>query len=510
LLADLTISLDQPLRPVVHLIGPIGSTPVDLPVPDQPSVDHTLLLAGMRAESTYTVKIELVDDSGATIGLLPDSTVTTGSLPPDMPTFRVASSNPELMQPGITLFDLIDIRSDLPGAPHDGSIPPPAGWIVMVDNEGQVVWFHSEDHTIGDVRMLPDGTILFEYNDTLAKRINLRGDLLEEWAGNIITGRFAVDAFGRTVADESATKVGVDAMHHEHNILPDGTHATLSTELRVLDGFTEPQCGEDPAEFDGTYHLIGDVVVVFDPASGDVLHEFNLFDYFDPRADPAAFNLCGLPFDFVFPNWLYRGVDNDARDWTHANAVTADEANNTLIVSVRHLDALLGIRWKDDANGKAGDLLWHSGPLGDMTLVNGMWHRHQHAPELEDDGTILLFDNGNARPGYGTAEKPLFSRAARFRIDPAASAVEQLWEYRSTIDGTPVFASFVGDADHLPNDDVLITFGGINGAIEGLSAQIVEVIPTLPEGGDVVWDLRVEGGVGWIVYRSDRVPSIFG
>lgn len=405
LLADPTISLDQPLRPAVHLLGPAGSTPVDLPVPNQPSVEHTLLLAGMRAESTYAVEIELLDDSGATIGRLPDTAFTTGSLPADMPAFRIASSRPDLMQPGFTLFDMIDmidIRDEMSQTPDDGSIPPPAGWIVMVDNEGQIIWFHNEDHTIGDVRMLPDGSILYEYNDTLAKRINLRGELLDEWAGSIITGRFAVDAHGRTVADESAIKVDVESMHHEQNVLPDGTHATLSTDLRVLDGFTEPQCGEDPADFDGTYHLIGDVVVVFDPVSGDVLHEFNLFDYFDPRADPAAWNLCGLPFDFVFPNWLYRGVDNDARDWTHANAVTADEANNTLIVSVRHLDAVIGIRWKDDANGKAGDLLWHSGPLGNMTLVSGMWHRHQHAPELESDGTILLFDNGNDRPGYGT------------------------------------------------------------------------------------------------------------
>ncbi len=510
LMADLVISTDLPLAPSVKLIGPPGTPQVQVPPPPLPDTDHVILLAGMRANTTYTVETELLDASGEVVGRLKDQSLTTGPLPIDIPTLRVATSRADSMESGLTLFNLVDIRNDLSTAADDGSIPPPGGWLLMIDSDGQIVWYHNENLPLGDARMLDDGTILFEYNDTSARRINLRGEILEEWAGNIISGRLATDAFGRQVLGDSPVIVDVDSMHHEHMILPDGSHATISTELRVLDGFDEPQCGEDPADFDGTYHLVGDVIVIFDPDTGEVLDEFNLFDYFDPRDDPSAYNLCGLPFDFVFPNWLYRGIDALARDWTHTNGIEVDEANNALIVSVRHLDALIALKWKDDANGQAGDLLWHSGPLGDMTLTNGIWHRFQHAPELEPDGTILLYDNGNNRPGYGTTEAPLFSRAARFAIDPEAGTVEQTWEYRSTIDGQPVFTPFVGDADLLNNGDVLITFGGINGGIDGLSAQILEVVPSQPEGGEVLFDLRVEGGAGWIVYRAERIPSVYG
>ncbi len=510
LMAELIIILADEFVPAVRLVGPSGGH--DLPIPDEVGDEHTLLLAGMRAETTYAVEVNLLDTAGEIVGAIEDLSVTTGPLPEDLPDMTATVSNPDRMAPGLTLFNLLDFRDDFSGAESDpDSLPPPAGWIFAVDEAGEVVWYHNEDHPLGDVHMLDDGTILFEFNDTAARRIDLRGDVLEEWAGTIITGRFALDAYGRQVVGNDPVIVDVDAMHHQHSRLPDGTHVTLSTELRVLDGFDEPQCGEDPNEFDGTYHLVGDVVVIFDPLTGAIVEEFNLFDYFDPRSDPASFNLCGLPFDFVFPNWLYKGTDNQARDWTHSNAVEVDEANNALLVSIRHLDAVIALRWKDDDDGAAGELIWHSGPLGDLELLNGDWHLHQHAPELQPDGTVLLYDNGNNREGYGTPEAPLYSRAVLFDIDPEAGTVEQLWEYRSNRDGEPIYAPFVGDADGLANGNVLITNGGVNGASSDiLSAQLVEVVPSMPDGGEVVFNLEIGGGAGWIVYRSERIPSIYG
>jgi hypothetical protein len=508
LLAELTVETDDDLLPAVHLVGPSGT--LDLPVPATTNTQHTVLLVGMRADSDYTVEIDLLDESCGIVGRLDSLTLTTGSLPADLPKMTGVEADADRMAPGFTMFNLIDLRADF-GATEtpDGEVPESFGWIVIADAAGEIVWFFNEDHPLGDVRMLDDGTILYEFNDTGARRINLRGELLEEWAGTVITGRYFLDAYGRQVVGDAPTVVDVDAMHHEHNVLPDGTHATLSTEVRTLDGFSEPQCLEDPSTFDGTYNLIGDIVVIFDPESGEVLEKFNLFDYYDPRDDPAAFNLCGLPFDFVFPNWLYNGIHDEVRDWTHANAVEVDEANNTILVSIRHLDTVLALRWKDDDDGEAGEVLWESGPHGDLELLNGDWHLHQHAPEVQADGTILMYDNGNDRPGRGTEEAPLYSRAVLYDIDPDAHTIEQTWEYRSNREGELLFAAFVGDADRLDNGNVLITNGGMNGA-GGLSAQIVEVVPRLPDGGDVVFNFEVDGGAGWIVYRAERIPSLFG
>ncbi len=510
LLARVDIELGDGSYPLVTLVGPSDTRTIA--VPDSAGAEISLLLAGMRADSSYTVEIRILGSDCETVERLDDLVLRTGPLPTDLPEMSLIASDPERMAPGFTLFNLIDLREDFGASDGDEEgLPPPAGWIFIVDEEGKIVWYHQEAHPIGDTRMLADGSILFEFNDTAARRIDLEGNVLDEWAGSIITGRFALDAHGRQVVGDSPIMVDIDSMHHEQAVLPDGTHATLTTELRVLDGFSEPQCGEDPSTFDGSYHLIGDIATVFDPESGEVLSEFNLFDYFDPRANPAAFNLCGLPFDFVFPNWLYRGVDDEARDWTHANAIEVDETSNALLVSIRHLDSIIALRWKDDANGVAGDLLWHSGPLGDLALTSGDWHLHQHAPEIQPDGSLLVYDNGNNRDGRGTPDAPLYSRAVIYDIDVDARSIDQRWEYRSNRSGELLFAGFVGDADRLENGNILITNGGINGTSDGrLSAQIVEVDPSPTSGGDVVFSFEVNGGPGWIVYRSQRVPSAFG
>jgi hypothetical protein len=459
-------------------------------------------LRGLRAETTYEV---------TTTGTARyRGEFITGPLPDGLPQITTKLLDPAAMAPGYTLFNLMDLREELGGDSDELDPLRPTGWLLIVDEAGEIVWYHNQDHAIGDARFLDDGTILFEYNDTGGRRINLDGDLLDEWAGSIITGRFLIDAQGRQVIGDTPIVVNTDAMHHEQHRLPDGTQVTLSAELRVLDGFDTPQCGEDPAAFDGTYHLIGDVIVIFDPATGEILNEFSMFNYFDPRDDPASYNFCGLSFDWVFPNWLYKGVDPLARDWTHANAVEVDEASNALIVSIRHLDALLALRWIDDAEGPAGEVLWQSGRLGDLTLTNGSWHRYQHAPEVQDDGTILVYDNGNRRPGFGTSENPYFSRVVLYSIDGDAKTAEQLWEFRSSLNDQPAFAGFVGDADRLANGNVLITDGGLNGSMDGVtSAQIVEVVPFGSDGGDIVWRLTVEGGAGWVVYRSERLAGVF-
>ena len=77
-----------------------------------------------------------------------------------------------------------------------------------------------------------------------------------------------------------------------------------------------------------------------------------------------------------------------------------DEKRNAVIISSRHMSAVLAIRYADDANGKSGDLLWRLGPGGDFTVHgSGELQYYQHAVEVQDDGSILLYDNGNMRPG---------------------------------------------------------------------------------------------------------------
>ena len=252
---------------------------------------------------------------------------------------------------------------------------------------------------------------------------------------------------------------------------------------------------------------MSDVVVEYEPGSGNIVQTWHLTDYFDPHSEASIASLCQNTNQTRFPKLLYEDVADFPRDWTHANAVVLDEARNELLISVRHLDTVPAIRYRDDADGPSGELLWRLGPASELDLVSGGWSYHQHAPEVQADGSIPLYDNGNGRPGSGEAGPA--SRAVIYQIDDDEATVTQLWEYPTTVDGEPAFAAFVGDADRLDNGNVLITDGGLVQPL-GVSAQIVEVVPAGTIGGDVVFQLQVIDGEGWGIYRAERVPALYG
>ncbi len=472
------------------------------------SADHEVPAVGMRADSTYTLTVTATDAAGQSAVAAP-VTFTTGALPAGIPPLTV-ESDPTQMAPGITLFPIT--KRAAPAAVA-GQPPPNLGLLVGVDSEGNVVWYHEAPSPIGDARMLDNGDILYEYNDMGAREIDVLGNVVREWAGRLELGRLATDEYGRTIAGPNAIPVDTDSMHHEIHPMPNGNLIALSTELNQVSGFTKPMCGETPDKFTGTYQLISDVIVEFEPDTGKVVHEWHLADYFHPQTNPADSNICPLAPAFAVPVFMYTSF-GDVKDWTHANAVVLDEKRNALIVSSRHMSAVLAIRYADDASGKSGDLLWRLGPGGDFTVQgSGELQYYQHAVEVQDDGSILLYDNGNMRPGTDLNSPDIsqhpYSRAVLFSLDEANKTVTQKWEMRSLVDGRQLWAFFVGDADHQPNGNILIDNGGITDPA-GVSSLITEVQPTGDEGGTVVFELRIADGGAWFVYRARRVPTLYG
>lgn len=497
LVGRLSIETDSPVIPEIEVVGDERTFAVPV---SEAATEHEIPVVGLRAEQDYVVFVRAGDEE---VSL----DLRTGAVPDDFPDFDIAASDPERMSEGFTMFNLLGLDNVLTDDPEVEEEPTQAGFLVAVDSAGEVVWYHRTDHPIGDVRQLDDGTILHEYNDTGARRIDLFGRTLEEWGGRIILGPLEEDSFGRQVAGDDAVAVDTDAMHHEVRMLDNGNLVTLSTELLTYDGFDEPLC-DDGEGFDGSYDLIADVVVEFTP-DGEIVDEFPLADHLDPVDDPRDQNVCGLPFDGVFPNWLYRAQGNaSARDWTHANGVVPDPSGEAFTVSVRHMDAILQI------DRATGELLWRLGPGGDFEVDHPSdLPSYQHAPEWQDDGTLLLYDNGNRRaPRPGDPDDaPPFSRAIQYRLDPEAGTAEVVWERASTVDGELAFASFVGDADRLENGNVLITDGGYADRPDRITAQITEVVPDDSDtGGETVFELRVADPDAEIaIYRAERVPSFY-
>jgi hypothetical protein len=91
----------------------------------------------------------------------------------------------------------------------------------------------------------------------------------------------------------------------------------------------------------------------------------------------------------------------------------------------------------------------------------------QHSPVELDNGNILVFDNGNLRPGVTSPH----SRAVEF--DPRSQTV--VWEYTDPM--RPYFFSpYMGSAERLENGNTFIT--------ESAFGRLFEVTPT----GETVWE----------------------
>ncbi|MFP3882752.1 MAG: aryl-sulfate sulfotransferase [Actinomycetota bacterium] len=498
--AEVSFTSDEGGEVVIEVADPDGEGLRVTPPPVEPG-DVSIPVLGLEPDTAYTVDVTHGEQTGST-------SFTTGPLPADMPPIEV-DSNPEAMQPGVTLFNVTPFGGSGGGGPSDD------GYLLAVDESGDVVWYHRQTHSIQDLRQTDDGDLLFIHHETGVKRLDVIDGSVTEWSGTTGLDDAPEDEHGRAYAGEDAIRVDTDQMHHEVIELPNGNLMTLSRELREIDGFPEPLCDEEDDEFDGSYEIGADTVVEFDPETGEVIDEWSLFDMVDPldRLDLIkSTEFCGPYLDDVYP-------DLDARDWTHSNAVVLNEERNALLVSVRHLDQVFAIRYQDDDNGPAGELMWELGPDGDFTLTEGEWFLHPHAPQLLDDGSIIIYDNGNERPGTSLddPENLPYSRAVHYEIDVEAGTAEQVWEHVTDTPDGPAYAPFVGDADVLDSGTVLITHGGLldppahTPREEGVVpwAMIVEVDY---ETGEEVMNLRIKdpaGEAGWIIYRAERIESIY-
>ena len=477
----------------------------------EPATDQQLSLVGLRPETSYEVSIDAVDLDGRVVVAGEPRSVRSGPLPRDFPTISL-EIDPERSEDGFTLLSML--AWDDPAPEPDAQATPiaaqvrPAGYLAIVDDEGEVVWYQPMPQGALDARQTDEG-YLFTYDETEVREIDARGRTLLELAGRVATEISPVDFNGRARATPKATPMDTDSAHHDVGPLSNGNLLLLSTELQQLTG--PPMCGEDAAEV--TYPVISDVVVEVDPRTGEVVGRWPLSDIYDPFQRPGS-ELCTIGPVFAPPNFFYpvEGV----RDWTHANSVVLDEKRNALIVSSRHLSAIIAIRYHDDFRGPAGELLWELGADGTLPL-DGEPTSYQHAAEVLDDGNILVYDNGNQRPGASVlgGGAPPYSRAVLYEVDdgsddPSRWSARQVWEYElEGADALPVFTAFLGDVDQLDEGNVLITHGAIADAAGRLSARVVEVEPDPIKGGQVVYDLRVsDESSGWTVYRSERIPSI--
>jgi hypothetical protein len=184
----------------------------------------------------------------------------------------------------------------------------------------------------------------------------------------------------------------------------------------------------------------------------------------------------------------------------HGNSLKLDAAERAAYYNCRYL----GLFKLDRASG---DIVWRlGGTYDDASLGPGDFtydppesqFSDAHEPEVHDDGTVLLYDNG----GLSLSSTANYhSRVLEYRLDESKKTATRVFEFPGDFDvdawyKTSWYTPIWGDADRLANGNILVTAGMRSTT---LSTRIFE----LTRAGEVVWELTFPPNYG--SYQAQRL-----
>jgi arylsulfate sulfotransferase len=344
--------------------------------------------------------------------------------------------------------------------------------VAVSDLQGNVLWTYSSTAPgqANPIKLLTNGHFLVNFSDTTVEGAN---SVLQEidLTGAVIWQMTAAQ-LNTALAAASCTACNITVLgtHHDFVQLPNGHLIMLAATQQSISGTT----------------VTGDVIIDLDQNHNPVWL-WNAFDHLDVNRQPMGFP-----------------------DWTHANAILYSSDDGNLIVSLRHQNWLLKI---DYANGSgAGDIIWHLGYQGDVTLVGGTepadWFYADHGPSFASTNTagkftLALFDNGDDRlfPSgvtCGTTGNPPchYSTAPILDIDETAKTATLTFHPT-----TPEYSFFGGNSAVL--QDSTVEFCESAGG-PGTAGHIYEV--TQDTSASTLWHMLITGSY---VYRGQGIPSMY-
>ncbi|MGL5353339.1 MAG: aryl-sulfate sulfotransferase, partial [Clostridium sp.] len=159
---------------------------------------------------------------------------------------------------------------------------------------------------------------------------------------------------------------------------------------------------------------------------------------------------------------------NHPLDWLHLNSMVYEEKSNCIIASSRNQSTVVKfnkdtsqIKWifAPPYNWKEEFKKYLLKPIGE----NFEWTWSQHTPVINEEGNLLIFDNGNFR-SYDIQNAVLahnnYSRGVEYKIDEENMTVEQIWQYGKER-GNKLYCAYLGAINLLDNSNKLLCFGGI-------------------------------------------------
>ena len=320
-------------------------------------------------------------------------------------------SRPDLRPPAVEVT--LQAHDTAPGhifvAPQEGD--GGQGGSLIVDDGGQVAWFH----TLRD----PSGRAM----NFLAQ--TYRGEPVLTWGET--PGVYVIyDSSYREIARFEAAN-GFNGDHHEFLISPQDTalitiYDAVSMDLSSVGGM------KDSLALQG-------IVQELDIETGELLFEWRSLDH------------VGLEETYARPG---QDLDYPGIDYFHINSIDVDHDDN-LLVSARKTSAVYKI------DRKCGEIIWRlGGKKSDFEMGEGTRFAYQHDARRLPDGTISIFDNGDTVFRKGLPEVVEQSRVIILDTDERSMKATLVHEYTHP-DG--MYADAAGNAQVLPNGNVFVGWG---------------------------------------------------
>ncbi|MGN0243583.1 MAG: aryl-sulfate sulfotransferase [Lachnospiraceae bacterium] len=345
----------------------------------------------------------------------------------------------------------------------------PAGSYAL-DSKGELRWFMNTVIGSMPIKRLSNGHMLAPTAEVLHPQYYKEGVVEFDWTGKV---------YNKYILPGGE--------HHEIAELPNGNLLVSSDE--------------------SDFSYVEDVIRELDRNTGEVVWELDMKDILNQE------------------DGMCIAKARTDEDWFHNNSFWYDAASDMLLISGRHVDAIIGVK------KETKELQWILGdPAGwdntdskyFFTPVEGdedfEWHYLPHNITMTSNGDIMLFDNGGRRQKAVNEDKGLhgddvYSRAVQYRINTEDMTIEQVWEYGKER-GKDWYSEWISGAFELDSpDNIWVTAGShlLNeetgetdyGPYDMFGADLKKMTHIdQVKDGKLVYELVPTG----LIYRSIRLP----
>ncbi len=313
-------------------------------------------------------------------------------------------------------------------------------YLLILNGQGQLIYYQSVANALDawDFKVQPNGLIsYYDQKDSTFLLMNSHYQMVDTYeAGD-----------------------GYEADLHDFQLLPNGNALLMVYDAETVDMSRIVLGGKKDATVTGV------VIQELDP-SKNVIFEWRSWDHF-------SF------FDSL------SGLMDQKIDLVHGNSVALSTDGN-LLLSSRNLSEITKI------NLQTGDVIWRMGGKANMfTFTNSQPFAYQHDVRQLPNGNITVFNN------QGTPEAPQRSWGVEYKIDEAEKTVTQVWRFTDTL---PVFATYMGNAQRLPDGNTLLSWGAPFTKNGYAFLSVTEVTPD----NHTIFELAFDQP--YVSYRAFRSP----